>query len=322
MRRENRKISFVLPCFGIVPIGGLKVIYEYCNWLSENNFEVEIIYPSSVNKPESRKQKIFNYIRYLKSLILKNYTPDSWFNLNRNIFSRLIPYIDDKYISDGDAIFATSWETATPVFNLKSKKGKKFYFIQSYEIWSGDKSEVDKTWKYPFERIVISKWLTEVASELNVKVNYIPNGIHHEYFYMEKSLEERDPNSILMLFSEADVKGSYYALNTIRELKKKNKLISLTLFSTYDKSEEIEPWINFIKLPAQDKLRELYNSHSIFVSPSFIEGFPLPPAEAMCCGCALIASDIGGHREYCEDGKNALLFEPGNQNWLYFQRLR
>ncbi|MBK8381615.1 MAG: glycosyltransferase [Ignavibacteria bacterium] len=60
----------------------------------------------------------------------------------------------------------------------------------------------------------------------------------------------------------------------------------------------------------------MYNSNAIFVSPSHIEGFPLPPAEAMCCGCAVIASDIGGHREYCEDGKNSLLFEPGNQKVL------
>ena len=310
------KIKFVLPCYGIVPIGGLKVVYEYCNWLSENNYDVEIIYPASVDKSETGKSFLLNYLRYLKSRVLKNYTPESWFKLNKNISSSLVPYLDDKYIKDGDAVFATSWETAGPVYRLSPEKGKKFYLIQSYEIWSGDKSEVDKTWRYPFERIVISKWLVKTASDLKVNVNYIPNGIDQDVFYLEKKIEERVPDSILMLFSEAEVKGSYYALNSIKELKKKNKSIKLTLFSTYDRPVQIEDWINYVKLPSPELLRELYNTHAIFVSPSFVEGFPLPPAEAMCCGCAVIASDIGGHREYCEDGQTALLFEPGNQKEL------
>ena len=309
-------IKFVLPCYGIVPIGGLKVVYEYCNWLSENNYNVEIIYPTSVCKPQSGRSLFLNYIRFLKSKIMKSYLPTSWFHLNENISSNLIPYVDDKFINDGDAIFATSWETASPVNKLKPGKGKKYYFIQSYETWSGEKSDVDKTWRYPFERIVISKWLVEKGLELNVEVNYIPNGIDQKFFYLENPIENRNPNSVLMLFSKANVKGSEYALNCLNQLKKKNNLLKLTLFSTYDRPDDIESWIDFVKLPSTDKLRELYNSNAIFVSPSHIEGFPLPPAEAMCCGCAVIASDIGGHREYCEDGKNSLLFEPGNQQLL------
>lgn len=305
-----------MPCYGIVPIGGLKVVYEYCNWLSENNYNVEIIYPTSVCMPQTGRSLFLNYIRFLKSKILKSYLPTSWFHLNKNISSTLIPYVDDKFINDGDAIFATSWETAAPVNKLKPGKGKKYYFIQSYETWSGEKSDVDNTWRYPFERIVISKWLVEKAKELNVEVNYIPNGIDQKYFYLENPIENRNPNSVLMLFSKASVKGSEYALNCLNQLKKKNNLLKLTLFSTYNRPDNIESWIDFVKLPSPDRLRELYNSNAIFVSPSHIEGFPLPPAEAMCCGCAVIASDIGGHREYCEDGKNSLLFEPGNQQVL------
>ena len=37
------------------------------------------------------------------------------------------------------------------------------------------------------------------------------------------------------------------------------------------------------------------------------EGWPLPPAEAMTCGAAVVATNIGGHRETCIDGVTALM---------------
>lgn len=43
---------------------------------------------------------------------------------------------------------------------------------------------------------------------------------------------------------------------------------------------------------------------------------PLKPLEAMAMGKALIASDIGGHRELIQPGHNGLLFPPGNESAL------
>jgi glycosyltransferase involved in cell wall biosynthesis len=60
-------------------------------------------------------------------------------------------------------------------------------------------------------------------------------------------------------------------------------------------------------LPSQQELRECYNQASIFVAPARTEGWPLPPAEAMLCGSALAATDIGGHREYAVHEETALL---------------
>jgi len=63
--------------------------------------------------------------------------------------------------------------------------------------------------------------------------------------------------------------------------------------------------------PPQDHIIEkLYNGSSIMLSPSRAEGFPLPPAEEAACGCAVVATDIGGHREYLESGVTGLLSPP------------
>ena len=39
---------------------------------------------------------------------------------------------------------------------------------------------------------------------------------------------------------------------------------------------------------------------------------PLKPLEAMAMGKALLASDVGGHRELIQDGRTGILFKPGD----------
>jgi glycosyltransferase involved in cell wall biosynthesis len=48
------------------------------------------------------------------------------------------------------------------------------------------------------------------------------------------------------------------------------------------------------------------------VVPSRWEGFGLVALEAMRCGCAVVASRVGGLSEVVDDGVTGLLFEPGD----------
>jgi glycosyltransferase involved in cell wall biosynthesis len=50
----------------------------------------------------------------------------------------------------------------------------------------------------------------------------------------------------------------------------------------------------------------------IFVFPSRVEGFGLPPLEAMARGATVVLSDCGGVREYAEPEHNCILVPPGD----------
>ncbi|WP_440980289.1 glycosyltransferase family 4 protein (plasmid) [Sphingomonas pseudosanguinis] len=50
-----------------------------------------------------------------------------------------------------------------------------------------------------------------------------------------------------------------------------------------------------------DQLLAAYRSAHCFLFPSFYEASPLPPIEAMGCGCPVIAGDIPSLRERCDD---------------------
>src|SRR3546814_10779305 len=46
------------------------------------------------------------------------------------------------------------------------------------------------------------------------------------------------------------------------------------------------------------------------------EGWHLPPAEAMACGCAVVSTDIPGVFDYALEGTTALLAPPGDSATL------
>ena len=50
-----------------------------------------------------------------------------------------------------------------------------------------------------------------------------------------------------------------------------------------------------------NELSKLYREASVFVFPSFYEGFGIPPLEAQACGCPIIVSDVTSLPEVCED---------------------
>lgn len=54
----------------------------------------------------------------------------------------------------------------------------------------------------------------------------------------------------------------------------------------------------------------------VFVLPSRSEGFPNSLLEAMACGCAAVASNVGGIPELVEDGRTGLLFRSGDSSDL------
>jgi len=64
----------------------------------------------------------------------------------------------------------------------------------------------------------------------------------------------------------------------------------------------------FIDYVDDYELSCIYSGASVFVFPSFIEGFGLPPLEAMASGLPVIASRSGANEEIVDDNENGYLF--------------
>jgi glycosyltransferase involved in cell wall biosynthesis len=70
--------------------------------------------------------------------------------------------------------------------------------------------------------------------------------------------------------------------------------------------------VRFLDWMPQGRLMEIYDSHGIFLFPSFFEGFGKAFLEAMTRGLVVISSMEGGARDLIENGKNGLLVPVGD----------
>lgn len=73
--------------------------------------------------------------------------------------------------------------------------------------------------------------------------------------------------------------------------------------------------VNFVGNVDDEQLYSLYKCATIFIQPSFYEGFGIPLIEAMSFGIPIICSDIPVFKEIC--GKQVRYFDPGDVFSIY-----
>lgn len=304
-------ITFVLPFSGRRPGGGIKVVYAYANNLVARGHHVNIVHPAGLHLGVDPKDRWFgNLLKYVLLGITQKYLPTDWYDLNERVCVLWAPSLATRFIPDADIVVATAWGTAEWVARYPACKGRKYYLIQGFEDWSADRARVLNTWRLPLRKIVISRWLEAIALSLNETSRYIPNGLDFSKFGVDVAPEQRDQNRLLMLYHRLDIKGTKEGLQALAIVKRRFPEIQVTLFGlSAPKPDELPDGMVFERMPTQDRLRALYNQAAIFIGPSWSEGWALPPAEAMQCGCATVLTDIGGH-EYAIDGKTSLLSAP------------
>ena len=318
------KITFILPSIGVG--GGVRVVLEYANHLIKNGHKVSVIYPSILTsqlfirlKPEWYfiKKIAYKMIKPLKLFSKPRHVEINWFNLKAQLIE--VPTLDEKYIPDADIIIATWWETAFYVNSYNEKKGKKFYLIQHYETWGGPKNLIHDTYTLNLHKIVIAKWLKKKLIDLGVpdsEIKYIPNGINFEKFKLTDYIKNR-PNQVAMIFSHVTFKGSSDGIKALEIAKKEFNGLDAVLFGVSTRPHYLPKWIKYVHDPTQEELVEkIYNGSGIYMCSSLAEGWHLPPAEAMACGCAVVSTDIDGVKDYAIHGKTALLSPAENPELL------
>ncbi|MBV4423556.1 glycosyltransferase family 4 protein [Clostridium tyrobutyricum] len=308
------KINFIVPFTS--KTGGIKIAFEYANRLKKNGHNVIIYVPMKAYK--FVRKGVIGELKIIKSSIgntLKRGTKVNWFDLNVPV--KLVPIISNKYIRNADAVIATAWPTAYDVYNLDNAKGKKYYFIQHYEIWSGNKKDVDNTYKLPLKQIVIAQWLKNLMKEKfqnrNAIITY--NGIDFKEFYNNNKIF--NSNTISMMYSKQDWKGYKEGLKAFRRIRDRYSNLKLILFGM-EKGDDIPDYADFYLNPSKEELRKIYSCSDIFIFPSKFEGWGLTPLEAMACKCAVVGTRVGCFDEIGIHGQNVMLSEPNDTDTMEY----
>ncbi|MCK4352487.1 glycosyltransferase family 4 protein [candidate division WOR-3 bacterium] len=139
--------------------------------------------------------------------------------------------------------------------------------------------------------------------------------------------EKRSPLKLLYVGNIQRDKGIHTAIEAISILTKKTPIHSLSIIGgivDIEYTEELKVKREVENLPVmfigqfpRDKVLGIYKKHDILIFPSICEeSFSLVILEAMASGLAVISTATGGNKEFLKDGKNCLIFRPGDANDL------
>ena len=331
------RITFITLGFPPRPSGGVKVIYEYANGLVARGHDVTILHPppympritpyrvgrfllTNLASPD----RLLNGGRYLLTKLnsrkekasLPQVVPapkTEWFEIDSRVRTLLITYTSLREIPDGDAIAWYFGVDHAPRF------GMPFQLIQGVIEGNGGVDTGDTVIRFPVPKVVISKWLYDQVLKLGIPpddVIHIPNAIDHAKYRLLRPIDER-PLRVAMMYSPGVVKGGEDGVKALELARKKFPALQAVLFGVFSKPRNLPPWIEYHRDPPQQTLVDsIYNGSAIHLCPSSCEGFYLPNAEAMACGCAVVSTDIGGVRDYAEHEVTALLSPPNDPKGL------
>jgi len=320
------RITFLLPSYGWKPAGGLRVAYEYANGLVARGHEVAMVHPRrGADAPLPPTGSLSRRLQWEAARFRdRAFRPSvNWQHIDGRVRMLYVLDLDASRVPDADVVVATAFQTAEYAIGYPASKGAKFYLIQHYETWAGPKDRVDATWRAPLHKVVISRWLLEIGRELGCeRIECIPNGLDHKKYGLLTPISTR-PERVATLLHADNWKGSADALEALGLARKHHPELQVALFGTPPRWLSVPEWVEYFRNPPQKKLvNQIYNGSSIYLCASWAEGFALPPAEAMACGCAVASTDCGGVREFAEHEVTALLSPPRDPQSLARNVLR
>jgi glycosyltransferase involved in cell wall biosynthesis len=140
------------------------------------------------------------------------------------------------------------------------------------------------------------------------RVTIIPNGINTQIF---DRVEGQGGEDLLFVGQLETFKGLHYLLEALPAVRNNFPQIKLrvvyqtaTELNTYRQQAEwlgLDGCVEFAGSKTARELAEIYSAAAIVVSPSLGEALSTVVLEAMCCGAAVIATNVGGIREQLDE---------------------
>ena len=261
-------------------------------------------------------------LKNLKSLIVKNDFIKKIVRKLLVIFSRIFTPSYDIY-----------WQpNFIPNNGIKAKKVvttvHDFSFILHKDYHPKERIEYFE--KYFLKNIVKSDMIItgseyskqEILERLNYskdKIKVIYHGIDHTLFKLYTNLQVSFELPEKFIFSVGSIEprknllGLLKAYNNLSEDSKKEYKLVLAGFKGWENKEimsiieQNHNNIYYLGYISDEELAKVYNLATLFVFPSFYEGFGLPPLEAMACGTPVVTSntsslpEVGGDAViYCD----------------------
>lgn len=317
---DKKKFDFVFATNGL-PLagsGGARIVVLLVNILQFKGYKIGVI--SLPREPWMRVLSMDSATPWIQQFLLKlNDFPHTYrlfnplfrlllrspshFKINRNVKIMGVSDIE-KY--DCKTYIATNFINANQLKSFGIPLEKIILFSQIDEtdrIYSGKYSDLaTETYKSFPNRLFINDDVVKrfpgskkIAMAIDLSIYRILNPI-----------DSRVLDNVVFIVRKGIQKDPATAIAAMNKIYEANPNIRLSAYGNINKSD-MPDFVDYRTNPSDEEVVALLNSNSIFVTTSILEGYPVPPLEAMACGCAVISTDSVGVREYLNHGVNGII---------------
>jgi len=141
---------------------------------------------------------------------------------------------------------------------------------------------------------------------------------------LKKDIDSRKKITVLYVGRFEEEKGIKILLNAIKSLSEIDKKVEFLMVGDGSLNKWIQDFIlnknvKNVKLLGKfdhEEMPKIYSLADIFILPSYTEGSPAALLEAMSCGLACIATEVGECKKIIINNQNGLLIPPADADLL------
>lgn len=197
-----------------------------------------------------------------------------------------------------DVVFATSWETAYAVFNLKGEQLHKFYFVQDFEpIFFGVGSRymlAEATYKFGFYGITAGKWLVEKVGQYGMQADYFDFGADIDIYKPQKTVVKKKK---ICFYARAHTerRGFEIGVMALNIFKERHPEYEIEFFGQDMSNYDIPFEFTDRGILNKEQLAELYHE-SVACLVLSLTNVSLLPLELLVAGCVPVMNDGDNNR--------------------------
>ena len=265
-------------------IGGLNAVVALCNDLIRKGVKAAcalVGFTANRGLNAYKEPTLFNFLYYIS---------DSAFLADRAILPKVV--------------FSTIF-TSTPIVAefAATRRALAVQFVQGYEGYfeNGQRYvEAVGTYGHTEHLVTTSAWLFDMVHRHVLPSQHLqrlPLVINEDIFFSGDVHRDID---VCMIFRSSPDKGQWLLAEILDRIADGNLVIAVLCSSRYQSlKDKYAAKVQFVDLPLdQYSLAQILRRAKVFVDASLHEGFGLMPLEAALCGCAIVASDSGGIRDF------------------------
>lgn len=236
----------------------------------------------------------------------------------RGEIDRLTKALVANYSNSGfqaDTFIATHTYTADAVFLSSGGQSCFIYDLHFEELMFSniaDRLEIRKLNNLPLQHVVNSSWLNKMfRHNYNIDCRLVYPVINNAIFDCEPA-PNRYFSETVTIVSYCDPHRPFKGHTQQRNILERIKTVFGPRVNIIIYGHDIGPCCfeyEFLGWISHSELGKLYSRAHILLMPSWFESFPLPPIEAMSCGCVAVANGYGTE-DYLHHGVTGLVINP------------